>query len=255
VAHLVSFHYGHGTSFLHRLDERLKIFLVLAFGSAPAFVEPSGLAVLAVALAAAIIASKIRIARLLYELKGFYVFLAFLFALSAYSGEGRPVIDFIIPLPSEAGILAALLLIGRLLLLILSGAVFLATTIQTRLTAACRSILDKVPFVPAAFISTMMGLAVAFVPVLLDLWGEVSDAVRSRGSGRIRNPVTKIVLHARPLLVQILTRTEEIAEAMEARCYDGDYTKPGFRISIGDALVFSGGLAICAFALCAGFFF
>ena len=253
MAPIDSFHYVHGRSFLHTLDERFKIILVLVYSSVSAFVKPAGLGILGIALIVSFGVARIHLMHLVAELKGFLLFIVFVFLLAAYSiADGQSSV-WIFPLPSEAGTLSALLVASRIMLVLLAGVIFFATTNQTRLIASSRALIGKVPFVPASLVSTMMGLAVMFVPVLLDLWKDVSDAQRSRCADRIRNPVRKIVASATPLIIHVLTRAEEIAEAMESRCYDGEYTLPVFRATRKDLIVFSCGIAVCALAILAGF--
>ncbi len=255
MAHVDSFHYSHGTGFLHALDERLKIVLVLAYCTVATVVRPTGLVVLAAGLFAAILLSGFRIAALVRELAGFCLFLAVVFLLSAYSVQGDPFFLFFVPLPSTDGLVSGLLLVSRLLLVLFAGALFSGTTIQTRLVAAARSILSRVPFVPAPLVATMMGLSISSVPLLLDTFGEISDALRSRCGDRLRNPVKKIVAYAKPLFTRLFVHADEIADAMESRCYNGDFTAPAFAIRAKDLVVFFSGIAVCALSLVIGFVF
>jgi energy-coupling factor transport system permease protein len=245
VAQVESFHYAYGKSFFHTLDERLKILLVLAYCTIATTVRPFGLAPLAIALLFVIIVTRFRFVELIRELAGFYVFLLLVWILNAYSVPGKAVIDFIVPLPSREGIFSGLLLVSRLVLVLFAGALFSGTTLQTRLVSAVHSILRRIPFVPASLVATMMGLAIMFVPLLLDTFGEISDALRSRCIDRMRNPVRKIVSYAMPLFAHLFIHAGELAEAMESRCYTGEYTMPVFKIKAGDIVVFLCGIAVC----------
>jgi energy-coupling factor transporter transmembrane protein EcfT len=198
-------------------------------------------------------AVRIRVMRVIRELAGFYLLLLLVFVLHAYSFPDRGSAIYNIPLPPPAGIISGCILIARLLLVLFAGVVFSETTKHTRLTSAVHSLLGKVPFVPSFLIATMMGLAIMFVPVLLDTFHEISDALRSRCIDRMHNPIKKMVSYIAPLFVQIFIRTEEIAEAMESRCFNGTYTQPRFRITTGDIIVFACGIAVCIFSTFIGF--
>jgi len=249
MASVEIFHYIPGGSFLHTMDERVKILAILIMSTVITISNLWGLFLLAIPLIFAFIRSGIRITRIVREIKAFSIFIFLVFVFHIYSVQGGSILFSIIPVPPFHAFFSGTKIIIRILLVLSLGVLLTATSKSERLVSAAYSLLSKIPFVPAEQVATIMGLSIRFIPELIDTWGEVSDSLKARCAHRMRNPVRRIALSALPLFIHIFVRADEVSDAMEARCYNGGYTAVRFRLTARDWAVFMVSTAFCSGAL------
>ena len=221
--------YFPGSSVIHGLDPRTKILIMIAL-IVGIFVSQGfcgfGLIALFVLLCTKL--SKIGFKYILRGLKPIGVILAFTFLLNLVLGTGEDVIwhwSFINI--TEQGIRNALFMAVRLVLLVCISQLLTLTTSPIRLTDGLESLfkpLARIGF-PAHEIAMMMSIALRFIPTLMEETDKITKAQKARGAdfetgnliARARAMLPLLV----PLFVSSFRRADELAMAMEARCYTG----------------------------------
>ena len=220
--------YFPGDSFLHRMDARVKILLLLillievfVFTSAPIY---SILVVLTLVL---ILLSGVPMRMVLRSLKPLWWIILFTFVLHLFSHPGREICrvwQFVI---TQEGVEQGILISVRLMLLIVLSTLLTFTTSPLKLTDALESLLS--PFrrvgLPAHELAMMMTIALRFIPTLISETDKIMKAQQSRGANfvtgsilsRLKNMVPILV----PLFLSAFRRADDLAMAMEARCYRG----------------------------------
>ncbi|MHC1749889.1 MAG: energy-coupling factor transporter transmembrane protein EcfT [Cellulosilyticaceae bacterium] len=214
---------------VHKLDPRTKILLTFIYIIALFFVDTfPGYVFVVVSLYTAIKLTKVPIKFMLKGLKGILFILIFTVVLNIFFTRGETVIFewgiFVITLE---GILLALKMAARLVLLIIGSSILTLTTSPIELTDGIESLLK--PFrkigVPAHEIAMMMSISLRFIPILLEETDKIMKAQMARGadfeSGNIMKRAKAMIPIMVPLFISAFRRAEELAMAMEARCYRG----------------------------------
>jgi energy-coupling factor transporter transmembrane protein EcfT len=182
----------------------------------------------------------IRLSRLIAEMRYFLVFLFFVFGIRSvtFADGWMPSISL-----DQAG--ASLVVCWRLLLVVSMGVLLMATTRTADIRAALVWFLKPVPFVDERMAATMVGLVVRFLPVILLQAAEISDAQRARGIERRRNPVVRLMRFTIPLFRRVFLSADELAVAMQARCYNEHRTLRELAFTRHDGRVVGVGLLLC----------
>lgn len=236
-------------SMIHGLDVRFKLVFLALCGLAILNAHFAGLFVLTLFLLAAAAGGRMPVFRSIAELRGFYFLLLVVFLARAASVAGAPWVDFGIIVFTKEGLGEAVLVCLRLFLVAISGLVFIRTSHAAEVRAAMAWFLRPIPFVPAAKISTMIGLLVRFFPVIFTLARETSDAQRARCVECRKNPVYRTVRFAVPFLRTTFEFADRLAVAMEARCYGENRTEPVFSATRKDWLALGVVSSCCLLAL------
>lgn len=152
-----------------------------------------------------------------------------------YFSPGDPIWSFGFIKITEQGISQAIFMALRLIFLVLGTSMLTLTTSPMDLTDGIERLLN--PFnkigLPVHELAMMMTIALRFIPTLLDETDKIMKAQMSRGAdfesknlvSRAKNLVPLLV----PLFVSAFRRAEELAMAMEARCYRGGYNRTKMR--------------------------
>ena len=220
-----------GNSLLHRTDARIKIILlieflviVLAAKSYPAVVISLLFTVFLLA------ASKIKFSILIRSVRPLIFILIFTGIINIFftRGDSEPLVDWYFIHIYWEGIENAVLMLLRLLSLVLGTSVLLSfTTSPLDLTDALESLLSplKVIKVPVHEFAMMMSIALRFIPTLIEETNKIISAQKARGadfeSGNLFKRAKALVPILIPLFVSAFRRAEELADAMECRCYRG----------------------------------
>ncbi|WP_303841792.1 energy-coupling factor transporter transmembrane protein EcfT [Selenomonas ruminantium] len=252
--------YFPGDSFLHRMDARVKILLLLillievfAFTSAPVYL------VMTVITFLMIMISKVPMRMVLRSLKPLWWIILFTFVLHLFSHPGRELYriwQFVI---TQEGVEQGALISVRLMLLIILSTLLTFTTSPLKLTDALESLLS--PFkrlgLPAHELAMMMTIALRFIPTLISETDKIMKAQQSRGAdfvtgsilSRLKNMVPILV----PLFLSAFRRADDLALAMESRCYRGGEGRTRMKemklgrldyVAIGVFALFSAGLGV-----------
>ena len=230
--------YYPGESPIHALDPRAKILLTIAYIAA-VFVAQSyyGFLIIAALVLGAVVLSSIPVGFFLKTLKPLRWIILFTFILNVFFVPGESVIFswWIITITLEA-LERAIFLAIRLILLISGTSLLTLSTSPILLTDGIERLLS--PFrrfrFPAHELAMMMTIALRFIPTLLEEAQKIMKAQLSRGADfesgnpirRAKNLIPLLV----PLFVSAFRRAEELALAMEARCYHGGEGRTRMRV-------------------------
>ena len=221
-----------GTSPIHKLDPRTKIILATLF-IVSVFVakNPISFLLLTVFTLILIFMSRISLKVILKSVKPIVFILIFTAILNVFmtTGEGDPLISFWIIKIYIEGIARALMMALRVLILIVGSSILLTyTTSPISLTDGLESLLSplKVVKVPVHTFAMMMSIALRFIPTLIEETEKIMNAQKSRGAdfttGSLVQRAKALIPLLVPLFVSSFKRAEELATAMECRCYRGD---------------------------------
>jgi energy-coupling factor transport system permease protein len=217
-------------SVIHRMDPRFKIVASMLY-LVSLFLVDQIIAYLAVVL---FIGSVIKLSRVpagyvLKGLKPIFLLIVFAFVINIFltPGQGSPVFEVgFIKIYAE-GIERAFFMAIRLILLIIGTSMLTLTTSPIELTDGIEYLLN--PFkkigLPAHELAMMMTIALRFIPTLLEETDKIMKAQMARGadfeSGNIMNRAKALIPLLVPLFISAFRRADELAMAMEARCYKG----------------------------------
>ena len=126
--------------------------------------------------------------------------------------------------------------VWRLLMILVLGLVFIATTRPSDLKAAVQWLLGPIPFVPARKAATMVGLIVRFIPVLHQQIRETQSALAARAGTRRRLSLRRMRYLIFPTLRRVVLAADQLSLAMMARGYQEERTDPTFQAQPGDGL-------------------
>ncbi|ADQ41190.1 cobalt transport protein [Caldicellulosiruptor acetigenus I77R1B] len=215
-------------SFVHRLDPRTKI-IVLFFFCISIFVVNNfyGYIFLFVLILLWLLLSKVNPLILLRGTKPVFVLILITVIFNLFMTQGKPVLKILGLVITDRGIVLSIFLIIRLLLLIFATSLLTLTTSPIEITDALEVLLKplkKVKF-PVHEISMMMSIALRFIPTIYEEADKIMKAQMSRGAdfetgGLIKKAKSLLPLLI-PLFISAFKRADELAIAMEARCYRG----------------------------------
>ncbi len=222
--------YYPGDSKVHRLDPRVKILLTILYIVLLFTVKNfSGFAVFGVFTFFVIYAAKIPLRFVFKGIKPLLFIIAFTAILNIFMTQGR--IAFRIPYTSIVatweGILLAAFMIIRLVFLVIGTSLLTLTSSPISLTDGIEHLLSplKKIGVPAHELAMMMTIAIRFIPTLLEETEKIMKAQTSRGAdfetGNILKRAKSLVPLLVPLFISAFRRADELALAMECRCYNG----------------------------------
>lgn len=215
---------------VHRLDARVKLALTFLYIITLFMINSfAGYLFVILVLAAVIRVSKVPLKFMLKGIKGIMIIILFTAFINLFMTKGEQILwqwGFL-SLSVEGIILAGKMCI-RLVLLIVGSSVLTLTTTPIQLTDGIEFMLR--PFkkigVPAHEIAMMMTIALRFIPTLLDETDKIMKAQQARGadfdSGNLMQKAKSLIPILVPLFISAFRRAEELAMAMEARCYHGD---------------------------------
>ena len=219
-----------GSSPIHRLDPRTKIIISVLF-IATVFVanNPISFLALLVISAALIITTGISVKVIMKSLKPIIFIIAFTGLINLFMGQGEIIFEIGFIKITEQGIARAVLMALRVVFLILGSSLLLTyTTSPISMTDGLESLLSplKKVKVPVHTFAMMMSIALRFIPTLIEETDKIMNAQKSRGadftSGGLVKKAKALVPILIPLFVSSFKRAEELATAMECRCYRGD---------------------------------
>ena len=221
-----------GNSVIHKLDPRTKIILTVMFIVAVFMAaNPVAFLVLLLTTVAVIAISGISFSVILKGVKPIIIILIFTIILNVFltGGDGEPLVEFWVIKIYTEGIVKAVFMALRVLILIVGTSTLLTyTTSPISLTDGLESLLSplKVIKVPVHTFEMMMTIALRFIPTLVEETEKIMNAQKSRGadfsSGGLIKRAKALIPILIPLFVSAFKRAEELATAMECRCYRGD---------------------------------
>ena len=219
-----------GNSVLHRCDPRLKLVATIAY-IVVLFVAPNplGLALSIALLAALYKVAKIPGKLILKSLKPIVPIVLFTAVLNLFfvTGEGEPLVHIWVLKIYGEGIRYAILLTVRVCALIAGTSLLTYTTSPIVLTDAIENLLRplaKIHF-PVHELAMMMTIALRFIPTLIEDTEKILNDQKARGAmidnGTFTQRIKALVPVLIPLFISAFRRADELAMAMECRCYHG----------------------------------
>lgn len=216
-------------SCIHRLDPRVKIVCTLLF-LISLFVQNSvlGYGMATLYLAFVIKASRVPLKFIVKGLKAIVVLLLFTVCMQLFLTKGgRELFHFWIFHITENGLRIAVFMAVRLIYLIMGSSIMTFTTTPNGLTDGIESLLRPLNRfrVPVHEVAMMMSIALRFIPLLLEETDKIMKAQIARGadfeSGNLIKKAKAMVPLLVPLFISAFRRANDLAMAMEARCYRG----------------------------------
>ena len=218
-----------GTSFIHRLDPRTKLIMLVVYIVA-LFVAVSWISygLVSVFLGLCILISKIPLKNLVGGMKPLLVILIFTALLNLFLSPGETVwLSFWVITITKEGVIRAVLMVARIMMLVSGTFLLTYTTSPIALTDGLESLLSPLKKIklPVHELSMMMCIALRFIPTLIEETDKIMSAQKARGAdfetGNILKRVKALVPILIPLFISAFRRADELATAMECRCYHG----------------------------------
>lgn len=221
--------YFPGNSLLHRLDPRTKILAVVLYIVALFLAKHFfTYAIMFCVLALSISLSHVPLKSLFRGMKPVVFILIFTAVLNLFYTPGEHVLfHFWILTVTMEGVVNAFFMVIRILMLIAGTFLLTYTTSPILLTDGLESLLGplKKIKVPVHELSMMMSIALRFIPTLIEETDKIMSAQRARGadfdSGNLIQKAKALIPLLVPLFVSAFRRADELATAMECRCYHG----------------------------------
>ena len=221
--------YFPGNSFIHRLDPRTKLIMLVVYIVA-LFLAVSWIsyAVMLAFLVGCIAISRIPVKSILRGMKPLVMILVFTAVLNLFMTKGETVwLSFWIITITKEGVVRAVLMLSRILMLVTGTFLLTYTTSPIALTDGLESLLSplKKLHLPVHELSMMMCIALRFIPTLIEETDKIMSAQKARGAdfetGSLLQRAKALIPILIPLFIGSFRRADELATAMECRCYHG----------------------------------
>lgn len=258
--------YFPGDTVVHRLDPRTKLLLTVLYIVGLFLCKhlvSYGLMLLT--LIGCVLASKVGAKSILRGMKPILLIVVVTGLLNLFytGGEGEPLVSFWIFTIYAEGIWAAFFMVLRIAMLITGTFLLTYTTSPIRLTDGIESLLGPLKrlHAPVHELAMMMSIALRFIPTLIEETDKIMSAQKARGadfeSGGLIQKAKALIPLLVPLFISAFRRADELAVAMECRCYHGGEGRTKLRqlkYQRRDFIALAGGLAIAAAAGVLGHF-
>ena len=247
-------------SVIHRLDPRVKLVTTLCYIISLFIVDSVvGYVIAGLFLALIIKLSKVPVKFMVRGMKSILFLLIMAVVFNLFLTPGEVVLSIWKLHITKEGIALASMMAVRLVFLIMGSSIMTLTATPNNLTDGLESLMKplKVIKVPVHEIAMMMSIALRFIPILLEETDKIMKAQIARGadfeSGNLIKKAKSMVPLLVPLFISAFRRANDLATAMEARCYRGGDHRTKMKPLIykkRDALAYA---AVCVYlALCVG---
>lgn len=226
-----------GNSYVHRLDPRTKITVTFVWMVALFLVTHFiGYLLFTALIAAAVLLSGISPRYLFKGLKPLIFIIILTVGLNMFMTPGTPIWHWGFLTLTREGVRQGLFMAFRLILLVVIASLLTLTTSPIALTDGIERLLN--PFrkigVPAHELAMMMTIALRFIPTLLEETEKIMKAQMARGadfeSGNLWQRAKSLVPLLVPLFISAFRRADDLALAMEARCYRGGENRTRMKV-------------------------
>ncbi len=246
--------YFPGSSFIHLLDPRMKIIMTVLY-VAIVFIpsNPFGLLAAAVFGVSGYLVSGISLKFIVRSLKPVVPIIIFTGILNMFFVDGDTLFQFWIVRVTVQGAWLAVIMAVRIICLISGTSLLTYTTSPIALTDAIERLLAPLKLVkfPVHELAMMMTIALRFIPTLIEETDRIMSAQKARGadmeSGGLISRAKALIPVLIPLFVSAIRRADELALAMECRCYRGGEGRTRMKqpkYSLRDAVALSACFAI-----------
>ena len=255
--------YFPGNTIVHRLDPRTKLALTLLYITAlfmasgfPAY------ALMLVVLLTCLFLSKIKPKTAVRGLRPVMIIIVFTVVLQVFFIRGETIIfEYRFIVVSQEGLLTAVFMASRLIMLIIGTFLLTYTTSPIALTDGLETILNPLKKIrmPIHELAMMMSIALRFIPTLIDETDKIMSAQKARGAdfetGGLIKRAKAIIPLIIPLFISAFRRADELAIAMESRCYHGGEGRTRMKVlkmAAVDFVALLGGAAVIAAVIVLG---
>lgn len=246
-----------GNSFIHRLDPRTKLIMLVVYIVALFMaVNWVSYALMLAFLAMVIAISTIPVKSIVRGMKPLVMILVFTGVLNIFFTTGEHVAFSIWRITVYwEGLERALFMMVRILMLISGTFLLTYTTSPIALTDGLEALLSPLKLVrlPVHELSMMMCIALRFIPTLIEETDKIMCAQKARGadfeSGNLMQRVKALVPILVPLFISAFRRADELATAMECRCYQGGEGRTKMKLlryKLGDFKAYGAGVLLIA---------
>ena len=247
--------YFPGNSILHRLDPRTKILLTAMYIVALFLAKQLvGYGIMMVVLASAIAVSKVKLKTIFRGLKPIMMIIVITAFLNLFWTPGQTIWKWGFLNLTVEGIWSAIFMVLRISMLILCTFLLTYTTSPILLTDGLENLMGplKKIHVPVHELSMMMSIALRFIPTLIEETDKIMSAQKARGAdfdtGGLMDKAKALIPLLVPLFISAFRRADELATAMECRCYHGGEGRTRLRqlkYRKADVAFLVCGLAVC----------
>lgn len=220
--------YYPGDSWFHKLDARIKIIWTFIYIVSLFVIRDFwGYIIVLVTLALIIKISKVPLNFILKGLKPIFLIIIFTFVINMFMTKGTPLIEIGILTITKEGLRNAFFMGIRLVLLIIGSSILTLITKPIQLTDGIEKLLRPLQRfgLPSHELAMMMTIALRFIPTLLEETDKIMKAQMARGadfeSGNIMRRAKSLIPLLVPLFISAFRIAQDLAMAMEARCYRG----------------------------------
>ena len=221
--------YFPGDTVVHRLDPRTKLPMVIVYIVALFLAKwVVSYAVMLAFLVTAVALSRIRLRALFKGLKPLLFIIIFTAIINVFYTKGDVLVQFWIFKITREGLVNAGFLVLRIVMLVTGTFLLTYTTSPIALTDGLESLLSPLKAIhfPVHELALMMSIALRFIPTLIEETDKIMSAQKARGAdfetGSLMQRAKALVPLLVPLFVSAFRRADELATAMECRCYHGD---------------------------------
>ena len=226
-----------GSSIVHRLDPRCKLLLTIVYIAA-LFTAQSyvSYAVMLIVTGVCIALSRIPLKVILRGLKPLWIIIALTAVLNIFFTPGRELVSVWKITITYEGLVRAVFMVLRITMLIAGTFLLTYTTSPIALTDAMEILFGplKKLKVPVHEMSMMMSMALRFIPTLIEETDKIMSAQKARGAdfetGNLFQRARALLPLLVPLFVSAFRRADELAVAMECRCYHGGEGRTALRV-------------------------
>ncbi len=246
-----------GKSFIHRLDPRTKLLFLVVY-IVVLFTADNWISygVVFAFLLLSIAISRIPLKAIVRGMKPLLFILIFTGILNLFFTDGEHVlVKWWIITITEEGVVRAIFMVSRILMLITGTFLLTYTTSPIALTDGLESLLGPLKKIklPVHELSMMMCIALRFIPTLIEETDKIMSAQKARGadfeSGNLFQRVKALIPILVPLFISAFRRADELATAMECRCYHGDDGRTKMKLlryKLGDFKAFGAATVLLA---------
>jgi len=229
--------YFPGESQIHKLDARIKLLMTVELIVIIFLLDNWGLLITAGFVVLGSLLSKISIKYVIKSIKPLRFILLLTFIINVFFMQGDTVLlEWWKITVTLEGIIKAAVVAARLVLLVSVSSLLTLTTSPMEITAALESLLKPLKAIrfPVSELALMMSIALRFIPTLMEETDKIMKAQTARGAsfdtGNVLARAKGMVPILIPLFVSAFKRADELALAMESRCYNGVIERTKYRV-------------------------
>lgn len=225
-------------SVVHRMDARVKILLMILYIAAIFFISSYfGYAVTLIFILAFSLVSKVPITKILKSVKRITVILVITALLNLFFVKtGKIIVHWWIFTITDYGLNYAIMMALRLTFLVIGTTFLTLTTTPTELTDGFESLMTPLKYVkiPVHDIAVIMSIALRFIPTLMEETQKIMNAQKARGAtfdtGHLHQRAKALLPVLIPLFVNAFRRADELAFALDARCYNATENRTKYKV-------------------------